>query len=226
MDFRFPCNCTEYLLILVLSSIVHRSPHRRQPFCASSDLEFAMARSHVPHLPKIPVRPGQISLPELLPRLRQALESQRDFRVEQLAQFDAVKELMSRAPRLSPAVEEVQAMVVAGARRALSDIEIALARIQTGSYGRCRECGNDISTSVLVAIPMTTLCLACQRQDECITYGRWSGRPLTPRARHKKGPTSAGQGDRVDRPAITRRAIVARRTGSLIDSRPESHAER
>ena len=58
---------------------------------------------------------------------------------------------------------EVEALVTAGARRALADIELALVRMRTGHYGYCRICGTGIPLVVLEAIPKTTLCLACQR---------------------------------------------------------------
>jgi DnaK suppressor protein len=58
----------------------------------------------------------------------------------------------------------VQALVEAGARQALHDIELALARIRTGVYGGCRRCGAAISLAVLEAIPQTTLCQRCHRR--------------------------------------------------------------
>ena len=110
-----------------------------------------------------------------VPVLRAALVHQRDFRREQLAQLD-VHEPSGRTSTLPagpgaacdtpPAVREVQALVEAGARRALDDIELALARIRTGDYGRCRACGADIPLVVLEAIPQTTLCLRCHRPSD------------------------------------------------------------
>jgi RNA polymerase-binding transcription factor DksA len=55
----------------------------------------------------------------------------------------------------------VEALVAAGARRALADIELALVQMRTGHYGYCRICGASIPLVVLEAIPKTTLCLAC-----------------------------------------------------------------
>jgi DnaK suppressor protein len=103
------------------------------------------------------------------------LERQRDFRREQLAQVDGHR-LTRRPPRThgTPdrdqeavlALREVEALVTAGARRALADIQLALARMRTGHYGYCRACGAGITLVVLEAIPKTTLCLACQRFGE------------------------------------------------------------
>ena len=62
-------------------------------------------------------------------------------------------------------LHEVDALVLAGARRALADIELALVRMRTGRYGYCRSCDGRIPLVVLEAIPRTTLCLACQPQE-------------------------------------------------------------
>jgi DnaK suppressor protein len=107
-----------------------------------------------------------------LPVLRAALEQQRDFRREQLAQVDW-DQRTGRSLRTNGAAgqdyeavlarREVEALVAAGAQRALADIDLALARMHTGHYGYCRICGASIPLVVLEAIPKTTLCLACQR---------------------------------------------------------------
>jgi DnaK suppressor protein len=59
------------------------------------------------------------------------------------------------------ALDEVRAVVAAGARKALADIELALVRMSAGNYGRCRACGADIPLAVLTAVPRTTLCRSC-----------------------------------------------------------------
>jgi len=107
-----------------------------------------------------------------LPALYEALVHQRDFRREQLAQLDPHRpgtttstHTKGVAPHTAPAVRQVQALVEAGARQALHDIELALARIRTGIYGGCRRCGATISLAVLEAIPQTTLCQRCHRRD-------------------------------------------------------------
>lgn len=116
----------------------------------------------------LPARRGDL-LAERLPVLQVALVRQRDFRREQLAQLD-VRSGSTSLPRAdhgaacdtTPSAREVQALVEAGARRALDDIELAL-RIRTGDNGRCRACGSGIPLAVIESIPQTTLCLYCQR---------------------------------------------------------------
>lgn len=106
-------------------------------------------------------------LPAQLPNLQEALQLKRDFRREQIAHLDenpstAIAESHATADETTRALREVRTLVTAGARRALADIELALARIQSGSYGRCRACGRDIPLALLKAIPETTLCLPCR----------------------------------------------------------------
>lgn len=94
-------------------------------------------------------------LTALLPTLRRALRNERSFRLAQLAHVDV------DVPRTGMEAE-VQAILAAGARRALTDIEQALTAMRGGDYGRCRACGEAIAVAVLTAVPMTTLCLSCQ----------------------------------------------------------------
>jgi RNA polymerase-binding transcription factor len=48
----------------------------------------------------------------------------------------------------------------------LSAIDAALARIESGSYGRCERCGQPIAEERLRAILYATLCIDCKRKDE------------------------------------------------------------
>ncbi|GAA0528425.1 hypothetical protein GCM10011581_31470 [Saccharopolyspora subtropica] len=99
-----------------------------------------------------------------LPALRRALEQQLAFRREQLTELEARTTARHAHQEASAsAVREVNAVVMRGARRALADIEVALARMRDGVYGLCRACGSDIPLQLLTAIPKTTLCLSCQR---------------------------------------------------------------
>ncbi len=51
-------------------------------------------------------------------------------------------------------------------RSILSNIELALSRIEAGSFGECAACGSEISTRRLEARPFTALCVGCQEQAE------------------------------------------------------------
>jgi DnaK suppressor protein len=118
-------------------------------------------------------RPGDLLvLP--LPDLRAALEQQLRFRRDQLAELEAGGHARGRGGTDPPdrrneeavyGLHEVDALVVAGARQAVADIELALVRMRTGRYGYCRSCGAHIPLVLLRAIPRTTLCLACQQHE-------------------------------------------------------------
>lgn len=48
----------------------------------------------------------------------------------------------------------------------LQAIEEALARIERGTYGICRDCGEAISDARLGAIPWTRACIACKEKQK------------------------------------------------------------
>jgi DnaK suppressor protein len=47
----------------------------------------------------------------------------------------------------------------------LQAIEEALARIEKGTYGTCRDCGEPISPARLNAIPWTRVCITCKEKQ-------------------------------------------------------------
>jgi DnaK suppressor protein len=51
-------------------------------------------------------------------------------------------------------------------RKLLAKIDEAVKRLDTGSYGRCEECGDEIGLERLKARPVTTLCIACKSDQE------------------------------------------------------------
>ena len=46
-----------------------------------------------------------------------------------------------------------------------TDILAALRKIQTGTYGRCESCGQDIPVERLEAVPAATLCVSCKQKS-------------------------------------------------------------
>jgi RNA polymerase-binding transcription factor DksA len=44
-----------------------------------------------------------------------------------------------------------------------------------GTYGKCLDCGRPIPTERLRALPATTLCVECAREDETTHPGRARG---------------------------------------------------
>jgi RNA polymerase-binding protein DksA len=55
---------------------------------------------------------------------------------------------------------EVDALV-GSLRETLSDIDNALAKIDTGTYGICEQCGRPIGEDRLEAMPAARLCIEC-----------------------------------------------------------------
>lgn len=51
-------------------------------------------------------------------------------------------------------------------RKKLQLIDDALARIESGEYGECDECGGEIASGRLEAMPFTRLCVTCQDEFE------------------------------------------------------------
>jgi DnaK suppressor protein len=159
---------------------------------------MARSRSASAHSPQPdPERPDD-ALTDRLPALRAALEQQHRFRREQLARLEgyggkpesgtSVDPAAPGDPEAVLALREVDALLAAGARRALADIELALVRMHTGRYGYCRSCSATIPLSLLEAIPKTTLCLACRFRDE--RRGQQGPRrtsPTVPRRRRTDG---------------------------------------
>jgi RNA polymerase-binding transcription factor DksA len=134
-------------------------------------VEVGMVQSSLLSSRQLPV--GSRRLIRQLPTLRKELEKLRDFRHEQLAHLLAHDEnrtsLAGYGPRAdgdaARALDEVRAVVTAGARQALADIELALTRMNDGNYGRCRACDTAIPLAVLTTIPTTTLCRSCHPPD-------------------------------------------------------------
>jgi DnaK suppressor protein len=48
----------------------------------------------------------------------------------------------------------------------LGEIDAALERIETGTYGACQRCGNPVGLERLEALPWAILCIDCKRKQE------------------------------------------------------------
>lgn len=62
--------------------------------------------------------------------------------------------------------DEISSQIAELESRELEQIEYALERIEQGAYGRCEFCGEKISEPRLNALPYTTTCIECQRENE------------------------------------------------------------
>ncbi|HJQ01690.1 MAG TPA: TraR/DksA C4-type zinc finger protein [Jatrophihabitans sp.] len=104
---------------------------------------------------------------------RNALNEQRQFRMEQLRELDAA----SNAAHLTdPSRNEVLAALRTAARRALAEVDAALGRMALDEYGICQGCGGDITLARLEIVPMAALCMSCQRLTETGPPGADTGR--------------------------------------------------
>jgi DnaK suppressor protein len=57
-------------------------------------------------------------------------------------------------------------------RKLLSKIKSALERIDSGDFGICEMCGDDIGEERLEARPVTTLCISCKKKQEAMEKAR------------------------------------------------------
>ena len=65
------------------------------------------------------------------------------------------------------AMEREKAFLMASkSGRLLYHIDEALRRIKDGTFGKCQECGEEISTARLEAVPHARLCIACKEKEE------------------------------------------------------------
>lgn len=69
---------------------------------------------------------------------------------------------LSDDPAGEAAPERISTSLDAHSRALLREMDAALARIESGTYGECIRCGQEIGTKRLVAFPCTRYCLACK----------------------------------------------------------------
>jgi DnaK suppressor protein len=62
--------------------------------------------------------------------------------------------------------DEVVAAVVDTRARQLEEIHRALADMDAGRYGICRDCGEEIAKARLKVLPFATRCVGCQGRSE------------------------------------------------------------
>ena len=55
-------------------------------------------------------------------------------------------------------------------RREMLAIERALAKMATGSFGVCEDCGEDIPSKRLMVLPQARLCANCQAYEEKLSF--------------------------------------------------------
>jgi RNA polymerase-binding transcription factor DksA len=106
--------------------------------------------------------------PGELAGLRDSLNEQRRFRLDQLAQLGHVApgRTQRARERSAPAQLEVHVKLCASARMVLADVEAALARMDEGRYGLCHRCGHPLDLPRLRVVPQARYCAPCHRTRE------------------------------------------------------------
>ncbi|MFD5497756.1 TraR/DksA family transcriptional regulator [Streptomyces sp. GDS52] len=105
---------------------------------------------------------------EDLAALRANLREQQLFRQEQLRQFAADVGSGPGEPLREEGAGrlEVHVRLAASARMVLADVEAALARMDTGGYGRCHLCRGPVERDRLLIVPQARYCARCQQVRE------------------------------------------------------------
>ena len=62
--------------------------------------------------------------------------------------------------------KEVDESLEENAEQLVREIDVALARIDDGTYGTCARCGKAIPEERLAAVPYAELCVDCKRLEE------------------------------------------------------------
>jgi RNA polymerase-binding transcription factor DksA len=123
---------------------------------------------------------------EDLARLKSSLEQRRTaLRIEVKAQMkgsgdDRVVGLSNRLNEsddwaVADALAELDIAGATHVLKELTEVDAALARMRTGEYGECPDCGKGIAVARLLAYPTATRCVNCQAAFE----KKISGPPLT-----------------------------------------------
>src|SRR5437879_7017074 len=106
---------------------------------------------------------------ELLQRARLSSEAQRvegEANLASLEQADGPDEVQfddeSGEGDSTGVARDLDRTVVELARATIEDVDLALAKIDQGTYGRCDHCGESIPRARLEALPAARLCLDCK----------------------------------------------------------------
>jgi len=125
--------------------------------------------------------------PAEIARLKRELEARRaTLRVEVKTQLDGSEDdrvvgLRNRIKEsgdewgVADGLAELDIAEVRHALAELDEVDAALARMRTGTYGECSDCGEPIALARLSAYPTAMRCVACQERYE----KKLGGPPLT-----------------------------------------------
>ncbi len=98
---------------------------------------------------------------DVLAQVRATLEAERAELRSQLAEHDAdvpFDENFADSGQVAAEQGEHRALV-GSIQDALRDVDLALAKLDDGTYGKCEECGEDIAEARLEAMPAARYCI-------------------------------------------------------------------
>lgn len=109
---------------------------------------------------------------DALVRLHQRLVAQRDELRRKLsedmdltyAHDDGINDIGETASQMEQS--ELHSQLAALESRELAQIDQAIHKIRTGSYGHCDRCEKPIPMARLQALPFSSLCIHCQKKSE------------------------------------------------------------
>lgn len=97
-------------------------------------------------------------------RRREIHEKLRSLRESMPAQAPDVRDAEEQS--VDDFVQEVDLALMQMKTETLKKIDMALLRLEEGTYGRCQECGALIPPARLRALPFAALCRGCQEEAE------------------------------------------------------------
>ncbi|SRR6056297_1420879 len=110
---------------------------------------------------------------DALTKLRDVLVRRRDaLRRAMAGDLNQLQELRDQGPgdmldaAVDTAQDELNSQLLEVESRELEQIEEALNRLKTGSFGLCEECEKPIPLKRLQALPYATECIECKRKSE------------------------------------------------------------
>jgi DnaK suppressor protein len=107
--------------------------------------------------------------PETMPAWRARLESHWRARLERVTELSlAYHDARDARARAVPGARTARPLLrqATAERRALAEIEAALARVGQGRFGHCERCGGAIGAARLTRTPQARYCLSCAAGTE------------------------------------------------------------
>ena len=134
------------------------------------------SKGGVKNVAKSPRAASTATLDKFLTEQRSALEAERETYAAQAVSLKAEADQMAQEAEPGDVQfdeesgeggtmnidRERDLALSAQARAAVEDIDLALGKIENGTYGTCEQCGQPIPKARLKALPQARLCVACK----------------------------------------------------------------